>query len=138
MSYIARYQTIEPQTYIDLRVNCGLSAKTVKAATIGVNHSLCSVVVINEDSDEIIGMGRLIGDGGCHCQVADICILPPHQGKGLSKLIMQKLDEFIQENIPETCYINLIADGEAYKLYQQYRFKEVWPASRGMGYTLKK
>ena len=137
MSYIARYQAIEPQTYIDLRVNCGLSAKTVKAATIGLNHSLCSVVVINEDNDEIIGMGRLIGDGGCHCQVADTCILPPHQGKGLSKLIMQKLDEFIQENIPETCYINLIADGEAYKLYQQYRFKEVWSASRGMGYTLK-
>jgi len=34
MSYIARYQFIEPQTYIDLCVNCDLPTKTVKATMI--------------------------------------------------------------------------------------------------------
>ncbi|MGG5506163.1 MULTISPECIES: GNAT family N-acetyltransferase [unclassified Myroides] len=138
MKYQALYQMIDVQTYCKLRVASGLSPKTIEAATIGLRNSLCCVVIVDtEKSSEVIGMGRLVGDGACHCQIVDICVLPEHQKQGLGKLIMRKLDEFIQANIPVSCYINLIADGEAYRLYEQYGFKEVWPASRGMGYTKK-
>lgn len=136
MLYQAIYQDITPETYIALRAQCGLSAKTLEAAKIGLAHTLCSVALIDRDTQEVIGMGRLIGDGGCHCQVSDICVLPPYQGQGLSKLIMQKIDDYIQAHLPKSCYINLIADGTAYKLYEKYGFKEVYPASRGMGYKL--
>lgn len=138
MEYQARYQSITPATYIQLRVQSGLSAKTEQAATMGLANSLCTVVLIEINTGTMIGMGRLIGDGGCHCQVADICVLPDYQGKGLSKLIMQKITEYIDQHIPDSCYINLIADGTAYKLYEKYHFKEVYPASRGMGYVVKK
>lgn len=138
MKYQAVYQIIEVETYCNLRVQSGLSPKTKEAAAIGLRNSLCCVAILDETNDkEVIGMGRLIGDGACHCQVVDICVLPAHQKKGLGKLIMKKLDEYIQENLPVSCYINLIADGEAYRLYEQYGFKSVWPASRGMGYTKK-
>lgn len=138
MPYQALIQNISVETYQKLREECGLSARSFAAAKIGLSNSLCSITLIDSKSQKIIGMGRLIGDGGCHCQISDICVIPDYQGKGLSKLIMQKLDEYIQENIPESCYINLIADGTAYKLYEKYRFKEVYPASRGMGYRLIK
>lgn len=138
MRYQALYQMIDVQTYCRLRVESGLSSKTVEAAAIGLRNSLCCVAIIDtEKNKEVVGMGRLVGDGACHCQIVDICVLPEHQKRGLGKLIMSKLDEFIQANIPTSCYINLIADGEAYRLYEQYGFKEVWPASRGMGYTKK-
>ncbi|MTG99018.1 MULTISPECIES: GNAT family N-acetyltransferase [Myroides] len=136
MRYKAEYETPDANDYINLRVVCGLSSKTLMAATIGLANSLCSVVILDtEDNDKVIGMGRLVGDGGCHCQVVDICVHPTHQGKGLGKVIMHQLDVFIKSNLPDSCYVNLIADGEAYKLYTQYDFKEVWPASRGMGYV---
>lgn len=138
MQYQVLYQNIPVVIYQQLRQECGLSAKTLEAAKIGLSNSLCSVTLVKTENNKIIGMGRLIGDGGCHCQISDICVIPAYQGKGLSKLIMQKLDEYIQDNIPESCYINLIADGTAYKLYEQFRFKEVYPASRGMGYCLVK
>lgn len=139
MRYHALYQTIEVETYCKLRVESGLSPKTEEAAVIGLRNSLCCVALLDQENhNEIIGMGRLVGDGACHCQVVDICVLPAHQKQGLGKLIMSKLDAYIQANIPASCYVNLIADGEAYHLYEQYGFKEVWPASRGMGYTKKK
>ena len=139
MNYQVIYQTLDVQTYCHLRVQTGLSPKTEAAAALGLRNSLCCVAVINTaNNNEIIGMGRLVGDGACHCQVVDICVLPEHQKKGLGKLIMNKLDAYIQANIPDSCYINLIADGEAYRLYEHYGFKEVWPASRGMGYTKNK
>ncbi|MBB1150296.1 GNAT family N-acetyltransferase [Myroides sp. NP-2] len=138
MNYQVTYQNIDVHTYCNLRVQSGLSPKTPEAATIGLRNSLCCVAVLDgENNNEIIGMGRLVGDGACHCQVVDICVLPAHQKRGLGKRIMTKLDEFIQANIPDSCYVNLIADGEAYRLYEQYGFKDVWPVSRGMGYTKK-
>ncbi|MDM1408034.1 GNAT family N-acetyltransferase [Myroides sp. DF42-4-2] len=138
MNYQVIYQNIDVHTYCNLRVQSGLSPKTPEAATIGLRNSLCCVAVLDgENNNEIIGMGRLVGDGACHCQVVDICVLPAHQKRGLGKRIMTKLDEFIQANIPDSCYVNLIADGEAYRLYEQYGFKDVWPVSRGMGYTKK-
>ncbi|MDM1347702.1 GNAT family N-acetyltransferase [Myroides marinus] len=138
MRYIVSYDLIEPDDYINMRVTCGLSSKTTMAAVIGIANSLCCVSIYDTENDnKFIGMGRLVGDGGCHCQVVDICVLPEYQGQGLGKLVMTKLTEFINDNLPESCYVNLIADGEAHKLYAQYGFNDVWPASRGMGYTKK-
>jgi ribosomal protein S18 acetylase RimI-like enzyme len=134
MRYSANYQLIEPHIYQKLRIVCGLSPKSDEAAAIGMKHSLCCVAVLDQDNeDEIVGMGRIVGDGACHCQVVDICVLPTHQKKGLGKLIMQMLNDYIDAHLPSSCYINLIADGEAYRLYEQYGFTQVWPVSRGMG-----
>lgn len=138
MKYQAKYQDVDPETYIHLRVSSGLSPKTPEAAKIGLSNSICSVVILDtENNNEAIGMGRIIGDGACHCQIVDICVLPAHQKQGLGKLIMQSLKDFINESLPASCYISLIADGEACKLYELYGFKEVWPASRGMAFLKK-
>lgn len=136
MHYQAVYQKIDYKRYQFLREHSGLSPKTEEAARLGMENSLCCVAILDEDNDnEVVGMGRIVGDGACHCQVVDICVLPEHQKKGLGKLIMQKLDEYMNSNLPDSCYVSLIADGVAFQLYAQYGFKEVWPASRGMGRT---
>ena len=136
MKYQAKYQDVDPGTYIHLRVSSGLSPKTLEAAKIGLNNSICSVVILDvTNNDQPIGMGRIIGDGACHCQIVDICVLPAHQKQGLGKLIMQNLKAIIDESLPASCYVSLIADGDAYRLYELYGFKEVWPASRGMAFS---
>lgn len=138
MRYKVSYDLIEPDDYIQMRISCGLSEKRVMAAVIGLANSLCCISIYDTENDnKFVGMGRLVGDGGCHCQVVDICVLPKYQGQGLGKLVMTELTLFINDNLPESCYVNLIADGEAYKLYEQFGFKDVWPASRGMGYVKK-
>ncbi len=129
------FHDIETADYLRLRKDCGLSPKTVEAANKGLRNSLCSVLIRDREQQmKAIGMGRLIGDGGCHCQVVDICVLPEFQGKGLGKEIMNRLKDYINRELPDSCYVSLIADGEAYKLYLNYEFKEVWPISRGMGF----
>ncbi len=77
-------------------------------------------------------MGRLVGDGGTACQVVDIYVLSAWQDKGIGKLIMQDIMNFIENELSETCYISLIADGEASKLYEKFGFKNTLPESRGM------
>jgi GNAT superfamily N-acetyltransferase len=81
---------------------------------------------------EAVGMGRLIGDGGCFFQVVDIAVLPAHQGQGLGKRIMQAISDYIRDHVPASAYVSLIADGQAHRLYAQYGFAMTAPASVGM------
>ena len=121
---------IPTETYLRLRAVSGLSAKTDEAATIGLANSVYSVMV--EADSEIIGMGRIIGDGGCFCQIVDICVSPEHQGKGVGKAIMRQLVNFIHSHLPRSCYVSLIADGDAKRLYAQFGFVETLPGGAGM------
>jgi len=130
------FEDIPASTYQFLRKACGLSSKSDLATKTGLANSLASVMVKNDD-DKPIGMGRVIGDGGCFCQIVDICVLPEYQGKGIGKLIMEKLMEFIS-TLPDTCYVSLIADGNANRLYAKYGFQDTLPESRGMYFKLKK
>ncbi|WKN41922.1 GNAT family N-acetyltransferase [Tunicatimonas pelagia] len=121
---------IPVEVYRYLRVSAGLSAKTKEAAEVGLTNSLYAIML--ESNSKIIGMGRIIGDGGCFCQVVDICVLPEFQGKGLGKLIMENIIRFIESNLPKSCYVSLIADGDASFLYKKFGFNDTLPESRGM------
>ncbi|MCC7679572.1 acetyltransferase (GNAT) family protein [Janthinobacterium sp. HH103] len=128
--YTTRLAIPSIATYQQLRVAAGLSAKTAEAAAKGLPNSLFAVQVLH--GDEVVGMGRVIGDGGCFYQVVDIAVLPAHQGKGLGKLIMREIRQFIDSDVPESAYVSLIADGQAQDLYAQFGFKHTAPASVGM------
>lgn len=135
MTYLTEYKSIPLTTYLSLRKDSGLSPKTREAAEIGLRNSVCEVLVSDpEQQGKHIGMGRIIGDGGCHCQITDISVLPEYQGKGIGKSIMEKLMEFINNELPVSCYISLIADGDASFLYEKFGFKDTLPASKGMAY----
>lgn len=121
-------------TYRYLRATCGLSPKTAEAAERGLKGTLFAVQII--DGEQVIGMGRVIGDGGAMYQVCDIAVLPDYQGQGLGKLIMTEIRRYLDENAPESAYVSLIADGPAQHLYTQYGFTPVMPASIGMAYKV--
>ncbi|MFZ6688095.1 GNAT family N-acetyltransferase [Undibacterium sp. SXout11W] len=118
------------EDYCRLRSGSGLSAKTIEAAGRGLINSLFAVQIIHQH--RTIGMGRIIGDGGCFYQVVDIAVLPEHQGKGLGKIIMQEIMRFIEDEVPSSAYVSLIADGKAQDLYAQFGFKHTAPRSVGM------
>ncbi|KAF7978415.1 hypothetical protein HWV62_574 [Athelia sp. TMB] len=139
MVYTTLREIPSVETYCNLRISVGLSAKSRSAAAIGLPNSLFAVQILyhhpltslaNSDSvmpglsPESVGMGRVIGDGGLFYQVVDIAVLPAHQGKGLGKMILKEIRAWITANVPPTGYISLIAQGRAKDLYAQYGFIE--------------
>lgn len=113
-----------------LRRVTGLSEKTLEAATLGLPNSWFSVVVLH--GGRTVGMGRVIGDGGCHFQIVDMAVEAAHQGRGLGKAIFARLMRALQDGAPDSAYVSLIADGDARHLYAQFGFEPVMPASIGM------
>jgi ribosomal protein S18 acetylase RimI-like enzyme len=133
-TYTVLHEIPTVETYRGLREAAGLSAKTVEAAERGLPNTLFAVQVLSNGNP--IGMGRIIGDGGTFFQVVDIAVAPEHQGRGIGKVIMTEIAGFIAREVPESGYVSLLADGQAYRLYQQFGFSLTAPASVGM--ALKK
>jgi ribosomal protein S18 acetylase RimI-like enzyme len=131
-SYVCRLETPSVETYRSLRAGSGLSPKTLEAAERGLPNTLFAVQVFL--GAQPVGMGRVIGDGGCFYQVVDIAVLKSHQGKGLGKMIMAEIAKYINEQVPESGYVSLIADGKAQELYTKYGFVHTAPQSVGMAF----
>ena len=118
------------EIYQDLRNRCGLSDKTEQACKVGLQNSLHSVML--EHNGSIIGMGRLIGDGGCYCQVVDLCVLPEYQGKGYGKKIMEHIMKYIDKHLPSSCHVSLLTDRDTPILYKKFGFQDTLPITKGM------
>jgi ribosomal protein S18 acetylase RimI-like enzyme len=131
MKYTLKREVPSISDYINIRLAAGLSRKSENAARIGLANSLYSVVVY--DGGTPIGLGRVIGDGGCFFEVTDIAVLPQHQKKGIGDMIMNSIMEFLREQAPETAYVSLMADHGTPHFYKRYGFSFAeMPKASGM------
>jgi GNAT superfamily N-acetyltransferase len=127
-------ETPSPEDYLRLRIMAGLTPKTAEGAAAGLPNTVFAVVV--RKASKVVGMGRVIGDGGLFFQVVDIAVLPEHQGQGLGKAIVGALVDHLRATAPKGAYVSLMADGEAHRLYAQYGFELTAPKSVGMAFVI--
>ncbi len=118
------------EEYRNLRVRCGLSPKSLEAACTGLPNSLYSTTI--REHEKLIGMGRVVGDGGCNFEVVDIAVHPDYQRAGIGQMIMTSIMSCIENNAPESAYVSLIADHHSPALYSKYGFELTAPKSVGM------
>ena len=120
--------------YCRLRIATGLSLRTREAAARGLPNTLYGGSLVRDGA--VVGMGRIIGDGGCFYTVVDIAVLPEVQKQGLGKRIMVALDAWLRANAPESACVSLVADGDAKHLYARYGFVESAPFAVNMEYLV--
>ena len=77
-----------PETYMNLREASGMPPRTIEGAKKGLGNELYSVLLVNEEDNETIGMGRLVGDGGTVFQICDMAVIVKFQNKGGGTMIM--------------------------------------------------
>jgi GNAT superfamily N-acetyltransferase len=118
--------------YLHLREFSGLSPKTESQAKNISTGSWFGAYVIHRQQGTVVGMGRIIGDGGWYFLIVDMAILPEHQRKGLGDAILKRLLEQIESEAPPNPYVALMADAPGQKLYKRNGFIETAPKSIGM------
>lgn len=126
--YQALEQVASVDDFIRLRDISGLSPRSREAAKIGLPNSLYGVQITF--NDEVVGMGRVVGDGALNFEVVDVAVDPAHQGKGLGRMIMQNIMDYLDKTAQKNAYITLMADVPA--LYEKFGFKLSRPNSEGM------
>ncbi|MEM9343819.1 MAG: GNAT family N-acetyltransferase [Pseudomonadota bacterium] len=116
-----REEVPEAAEYVALRQVCGLTTGAVSDAVPGLRASLHAITV--REGERLIGMGRIIGDGATFAQVTDIAVHPDWQRQGIAREVMTRLMAWCDESLPTGCFLSLIADPPADKLYEQFGFE---------------
>jgi ribosomal protein S18 acetylase RimI-like enzyme len=117
--------------YLALRLKTGLSPKSLPQGEAATRGSWAAVHAIAPDK-AVVGMGRVIGDGGWYFHIVDMAVLPEHQRRGIGDAVLSWLIEQIDTRAPENPHITLLADEPGRRLYERHGFVPTAPGSIGM------
>lgn len=117
--------------YLRLREACGMMPRRDASAETGLANSLY-VVTVRTPKAELIGMGRVVGDGACFFQIVDIMVSPERQGEGIGTEMMERIMSFLGEAADAQAHVNLFATPRAVPLYERFGFQLTDGIAMGM------
>ena len=129
-----QYELIENELtakdFIRLKVATGFVERPVEQVEKALKNDLYDVTAVY--NGEVIGMGRLVGDGFLYWYLQEIIVLPQFQGQGIGTKIVNRLLEYIKENAaPGTIVsVGLTAATGKDTFYEQFGF------SKSLGMTM--
>jgi GNAT superfamily N-acetyltransferase len=118
--------------YLRLRSDAGLSQRSPEQAALALAGSWWGCHVVHGASQEVVAMGRVIGDGGWYFHIADMATRPAHQRRGLGGVVMEALLGRIGAAAPGEAFVSLMADPPGRALYSKFGFAEDRQTSVGM------
>lgn len=114
------------------RQRAGLTPKSPEQTARALDGSWAAAHVVADEGGEVVGMGRVIGDGGWYFHIVDMAVVPEHQQRGIGDAILARLLERIVTSAPPGPYITLLADEPGRRLYRRHGFVETAPDTIGM------
>lgn len=110
------------EEYIALRGSVGWNNFFEKQIRKSIANSLYIVTVF--ENEEMIGMGRLIGDG-MYYLIVDVIVNPEYQGQGIGSQILDMLVGYVEKETPidGRSSIQLIAEKDMENFYIKKGFK---------------
>lgn len=118
------------ETFQRLRARTDVPPRPESGVQDGLGNEVFVVTVVETETEQAVGMARVLGDGGTVCHITDMAVDPDHQRQGLGSRMMDRIDEFLAESAPDGAYVNLMDDVDGF--YEQWGFEETRPASKGM------
>jgi len=128
------YRPPTVEEYSHLRELAGWGVPEKEAAAISIEKALFSVCI--ERQNEIVGLGRIVGDGVLYFYVQDIIVKPEYRGGGYSGLIMDEIMKFLKKKAKKGSFIGLFAVKGVEGLYEKYGFIKRPDANVGAGMFL--
>lgn len=85
---------ISVEEYLNIRSKVGWKVLSYEQANKALENSLITVKALDENKN-MIGMGRIVGDGAVICYIQDLIVVPEVQGQGVGSVIVDRLTEFV-------------------------------------------
>ncbi|MFD2586002.1 GNAT family N-acetyltransferase [Croceitalea marina] len=109
-----------PSEYVRLRKYAGWGNINEKTAKKSLKHSVFSISIL--DNGELVGFGRIVGDGVLFFYVSDVIVHPTAMGKGYGNIIMDGIRTYLKENALPQSSIGLLAAPNKEEFYKKYGF----------------
>ena len=112
------------ETFTELYSSVGWEPPCQEQIRIALQNSLATFTALADGRP--VGMVRLIGDGGMSFYIKDFAVHPDYQAKGVGKLLLNALEQFIRDSIEPgwAVSLELISTKEALPFYRKMGFEE--------------
>lgn len=87
--------SISVEEYFYLRDKVNWKRLTKRQAELALKNCLFNVKAVDENGN-VVGMGRIVGDGAVISYIQDLIVVPEAQGKKTGSLIIQRLIDYVK------------------------------------------
>ena len=105
------YEIIErPPTVLEHKTlweAVGWGKVNIEMTEQSIANSVYCLIAISDGN--VIGMGRIVGDGAMYYYIQDVAVLPEYQNMGIGKQIIEKLLKYIKNNCSGAGFVGLFA-----------------------------
>ena len=110
--------------FIKLYESAGWGKKCEDIVQVSLKNSYVTFAVIEEEN--VIGMARLLGDGGMAFYLKDFVILPEFQGKGIGKELLDYVQNYIRNQLKDgwQTKLELMSAKGKEEFYKKFGFEE--------------
>ena len=106
--------------FASLRSLIGWRNSSLSAIRQSIDSSLFWVSLYK--NNELIGCGRIVGDGAMYFYVQDIIVHPQHQNCGLGTIIMTSINQYIEQTCQPGTTVGLLAATGKEAFYEKHGF----------------
>ncbi|MBQ4831970.1 GNAT family N-acetyltransferase [Pseudoalteromonas sp. MMG010] len=102
-----------------------------KTLKVSIRNSLFWVTVY--DTNKLIGVGRVIGDGAMYFYIQDIIVAPNYQNQGIGHLIMTHIENYLSNTCSNGTTVGLLSAHGKESFYEQYGYLKRDGSALGLG-----
>ncbi len=106
--------------FMCLRSKVGWVNPEPKVVKKSLDNSIFHVSVFSDSN--LVGFGRVVGDGAMYFYIQDVAVDPSYQKRGLGKLIMNEIELFIVNAAASGATVALLASTGKEKFYTQFGY----------------
>jgi GNAT superfamily N-acetyltransferase len=103
-----------PGEYVALRASVGWAVPDQALVSAALAGSIAAVVACSEG--EVVGMGRVVGDGALYSLLVDLVVHPDHRGRGLGRQMLAALERAVTRTGGRPV-LNVVADPDVAGYY---------------------
>jgi len=106
--------------FLQLRQKVGWGALDANLAQKSLNNSLFHVTIYHDQ--QLIGMGRVVGDGAMYFYIQDVVVDPDFHHQGLGTELMDTIEGYLRYTADKGSTIGLLAAQGKESFYARYGY----------------
>ncbi|MGN0812986.1 MAG: GNAT family N-acetyltransferase [Candidatus Coproplasma sp.] len=93
-NFTVKHDQLTANEFIELWKTAWEGSPSLEQTELAMKNCIFRVSVY--DGERVVAMARLIGDFGLCCYIKDVVVRPEYQGKGLGKLLIDEIKNFVK------------------------------------------
>ncbi|AQS38623.1 Acetyltransferase (GNAT) domain [Shewanella psychrophila] len=120
--YTTRFDSPLVKEFCALRSQVGWGDTNLEMAQKSLNNSLFHVGVMH--CNQLVAMGRIVGDGAMYFYVQDVVVHPEYQGQGLGSIVMEHLEKYLSQAAYKGSTVALLSAKGKEVFYERFGYTQ--------------